>query len=635
MANKLKNETSPYLLQHKDNPVNWYPWEENAFKKAKEENKPIFLSIGYSTCHWCHVMAHECFEDKETANLLNEYFVSIKVDREERPDIDSIYLSVCQALTGSSGWPLSVFITPEQKPFFAGTYFPKPTFQHLLRQIHTLWQTNHDELIASGDEIKKAIGSEHNRPESPSQALLDAAFNQLERTFDKAYGGFGNAPKFPTPHNLIFLLDYYRLTKKQSALEMTEKTLTQMYKGGIFDHIGYGFSRYSTDRYYLVPHFEKMLYDNALMIMNYITAYAVTNKSLYKEVAEKTAQYILCEMTDKSGGFYSAQDADSDGEEGKYYVFRYNEIPALIGEIAGTEFNEYYGITEEGNFERKNIPNLLHNPEQTDRFEKYLPEIYEYRKSRTQLHLDDKILTAWNGLMISAFALMYRVLGNKKYLDAAEKACCFVGNELSENDTLFVSFREGRHSGFGFLDDYAFYIFALIQMYEACFDEKYLDRAIRLCKKTINDFYDKEHGGFYLYGNENEQLIMRPKETYDGAMPSGNSVMAYNLVWLSQLTEDNFFDEITKQQLAFMAGKAKDYPMGYCFYLSALLMYINPPTHIVCSLAGEHQSFPINSAVRVINGGNGTYPIINNRTTYYVCKGRQCLPPTNNIEDVL
>ncbi|MCH5186514.1 MAG: thioredoxin domain-containing protein [Oscillospiraceae bacterium] len=635
MANNLKNETSPYLLQHKDNPVNWYSWGMNAFEKAKKENKPIFLSIGYSTCHWCHVMAHECFEDKETADLLNEYFISVKVDREERPDIDNIYMSACQALTGSGGWPLSVFITPEQKPFFAGSYFPKPMFRHLLKQIHELWQTKHDEVIASGNEIEKAIRIEHNETEAPSQELLDTAFNQFERAFDKVYGGFGAAPKFPTPHNLIFLLNYYRRTKEQSALEMAELTLTQMYKGGIFDHIGYGFSRYSTDRYYLVPHFEKMLYDNALLITSYITAYAVTNKPLYKEIAEKTARYIMREMTDKSGGFYSAQDADSEGEEGKYYVFGYDEIPSLIGRKAGEEFNDYYGITENGNFAGKNIPNLLHNPEKNDKFEKYLPTVYEYRKSKTQLHLDDKILTAWNSLMISAFALMYRVLRDGKYLDAAEKACRFIEAELSENDNLFVSFREEKHSGYGFLDDYAFCIFALIQLYEACFNERYLDRAIQLCKKTINDFYDDEHGGFYLYGAENEQLIIKPKEVYDGALPSGNSVMSYNLVLLSQLTEDHFFDKITGKQLTFMSGKAKNYPMGYCFYLSALSMYINPPTHIVCALAGEHQSFPIDSVVRMINGGNDAYPIVNNRTTYYVCRNRQCLPPVNNLDEAL
>lgn len=451
MENALKNETSPYLLQHKDNPVYWYPWCKEAFDKAREENKPVFLSIGYSTCHWCHVMAHESFEDDDTAKIMNEYFISVKVDKEERPDIDSIYMNVCQAMTGNGGWPLSVFITPEQKPFFVGTYFPRQAFQSILKQVHLLWQTRRDELISSGAEIEKLLTAETDETGNPSQDLLNQAFEQLSRSFDKQYGGFGNAPKFPMPHNLIFLLDYYRHTNKKTALDMAEHTLMQMYKGGIFDHIGYGFSRYSTDRYYLAPHFEKMLYDNALLIMSYITAYSVTENTHYKDIAEKTAQYILREMTDSRGGFFSAQDADSEGEEGKYYVFDYNEIPDLLGKEIGEKFNEYYGITKNGNFEGKSIPNLLHNPKENCELEKYLAQIYKYRKDRTQLHLDDKILTSWNGLMIAAFAMLYRVLGDEKYLCAAEKACDFIENELSENEMLYVSFRSGQRGSVGFL----------------------------------------------------------------------------------------------------------------------------------------------------------------------------------------
>lgn len=634
MENALKNETSPYLLQHKDNPVHWYPWGKQAFEKAKEENKPIFLSIGYSTCHWCHVMAHECFEDNETADIMNKYFVAVKVDKEERPDIDSIYMNVCQIMTGGGGWPLSVFITPEQKPFFAGTYIPRPAFQSLMKQIHLLWQTQRDKLISSGEEIEKALATVPDEEGELSQDLLDRAFDQFAHSFDRQYGGFGNAPKFPMPHNLIFLLDYYMRTKKQAALDMAEHTLIQMYKGGIFDHIGYGFSRYSTDRRYLVPHFEKMLYDNALLIMSYITAYAVTGKAVYRQIAEKTAQYILCEMTDSRGGFFSAQDADSDGEEGKYYVFRYDEILSLIGEEAGKEFNRYYGITENGNFEGKSIPNLLDNPEENANIDEFLEKVYEYRKSRTKLHLDDKILTSWNGLMIAAFAMMYSVLGDVKYLNAAEKACRFIESELYEKDTLYVSYRMGQRGSHGFLDDYAFYTFGLIRLYEASFNQKYLTRAAELCKKALRSFFDIQNGGFYLYGGENEQLIMKPKETYDGAVPSGNSVMAYNLVLLSRLTEDSFFTEAAVKQLKFMAGKAEEYPMGYSFYLSALSLYIKPAVHIVCSLVDVHQPFPINSVVKIIEGGNRSYPIINNRTTYYVCKDNACMPPVNDLEEV-
>ncbi len=632
MSNNLANESSPYLLQHKDNPVNWYPWGKEAFEKAKNENKPVFLSIGYSTCHWCHVMAHESFEDTETAEILNKYFVSVKVDREERPDIDSIYMSVCQAMTGGGGWPMSLFLTPEQKPFFAGTYFPKTAFQSLLKQIHKLWQTEKEKLVLSGDEIEKAVSRENSMKGEATRSIIDKAYSQLERSFDKQYGGFGGAPKFPMPHNLIFLMDYYRVTDKKQALDMVEYTLTQMYKGGIFDHIGGGFSRYSTDKYYLAPHFEKMLYDNALLIISYINAYAVTNTGLYREIAEKTAEYIMREMTDEQGGFYSAQDADSEGEEGKYYTFNYDEIPELLGKEAGEKFNDYYGITQRGNFEGKNIPNLLENPEIDDRMSEYLPKVYEYRKSRTKLHLDDKILTSWNGLMIAAFARLYRIVNNSKYLAVAEKACGFIEKKLAEGDALYVSYRDGRRGSFGFIDDYAFYIYALICLYEATFKHKYLDRAIELCRKAVNDFYDNKNGGFYLYGSENEQLIMKPKETYDGAIPSGNSVMAYNLVMLSQLMDGDFSD-IKEKQLEFMAGAAEDYPSGYCFYMSALLMNINPPTHIVCAFVDEHVPFPINAAVRVIEGGNENYPIVNGRTTYYVCKDNKCLPPTNDLTE--
>lgn len=632
MSNNLANESSPYLLQHKDNPVNWYPWGKEAFEKAKNENRPVFLSIGYSTCHWCHVMAHESFEDTETAELLNKYFVSIKVDREERPDIDSIYMSVCQAITGGGGWPMSLFLTPEQKPFFAGTYFPKPTFQSLLKQINKLWQTEREKLVLSGNEIEKAVSKENPVQGEATRSIIDEAYSQLERSFDKEYGGFGSAPKFPMPHNLIFLMDYYCVTDKKQALDMAEYTLTQMYKGGIFDHIGGGFSRYSTDRYYLAPHFEKMLYDNALLIISYINAYAVTNNELYREIAEKTAEYIMREMTDGQGGFYSAQDADIDGEEGKYYTFNYDEIPELLGKEAGEKFNDYYGITKHGNFEGKNIPNLLGNSEIDDRMSQYLPKVYEHRKSRTKLHLDDKILTSWNGLIIAAFARLYRIVNNSKYLDAAEKACDFIEEKLAKGDTLYVSYREGRRGSSGFIDDYAFYIHALICLYEATFKQKYLDRAIELCRKTVNDFYDNKNGGFYLYGSENEQLIMKPKETYDGAIPSGNSVMAYNFVMLSQLTDGDFSD-IKEKQLEFMAGAAEDYPSGYCFYMSALLMNINPPIHIVCSLVDERVSFPVNAAVRVIDGGNKNYPVVNGRTTYYVCEDNKCLPPTNDLAE--
>lgn len=395
MQNHLKNQTSPYLLQHASNPVEWYPWCDEAFNKAKAENKPIFLSIGYSTCHWCHVMAHESFEDTHIAEILNRYFISIKVDKEERPDIDSIYMSVCQAFTGNGGWPMTIFLTPEQKPFFAGTYFPKttiygqPGLKELLLIISEKWKYDKDELLKTADKIVSILKKEPAADDSINPELIDEAFNIYLNTFDNQYGGFGNTPKFPAPHNLLFLMRYYEKNNDKRALEMSEKTLIQMYLGGMFDHIGGGFCRYSTDRYYLVPHFEKMLYDNALLIIAYCKAYQITKKEIYRDIAQKTASYILNEMTSYEGGFYSAQDADSEGIEGKYYLFEPSEIISIIGEENGKKFNNCFDISNAGNFEGKNIPNLLKKRLNRYRTLCCIPYVYEYRKKRYSIHLDD------------------------------------------------------------------------------------------------------------------------------------------------------------------------------------------------------------------------------------------------------
>lgn len=646
-SNYLKNETSPYLLQHANNPVNWYPWCDNAFEKAKKENKPVFLSIGYSTCHWCHVMAHESFEDEEIAEILNKNFISIKVDKEERPDIDSIYMSVCQVFTGSGGWPTSIFMSPEQKPFYAGTYFPKISkygligFKELLFAISDKWNNNKSELIKSGDKIINRLTSTQKNSLTDDNLLIENSVKTFKKIFDKNHGGFGDAPKFPTPHNLLFLMSYFERTKDKETIDIVKKTLLQMYKGGLFDHIGFGFSRYSTDNYFLVPHFEKMLYDNALLMISYIQAFYLTKEELYKSVAIKISEYILRELYDDEGGFYCAQDADSDGVEGKYYVFDYNEIIELLGEDLGKRFNLYYGITKEGNFERKNILNLLHNTVLTNEFEKYLPLIYEYRKKRNQLHLDDKILTSWNSLMILAFVLMYRVLGDNLYLNVAKKACCFINEKLLDDDTLYVSYRNNKRTNKGFLDDYAFYICALINMYEGTFEQDYLDKAILLTNKVINDFYDNQNGGFYLYGSQNQQLIIKPKETYDGAIPSGNSFMTYNLIKLVILNKDDNLDKILKTHIQYMSSQATNYPIGYSFYLNALSMFLYPSKEIVVVLKDniekEHlkRKFPLNSTIRIIENETKEYPLINNKTTFYVCQNYSCLPPTNDINEII
>ena len=641
MRNHLKNQTSPYLLQHADNPVDWYPWSEEAFTKARVEDKPVFLSIGYSTCHWCHVMAHESFEDLEIADILNKYYVSIKVDKEERPDVDSIYMAVCQAFTGSGGWPTSIFMTAEQKPFFAGTYFPKTArygsigFKELLLIIHQKWKNERDALVDSADKITAALNQHHVAASQAEGTLLDTALRWYEQNFDASFGGFGGAPKFPTPHNLLFLMQQYEKQGNRQALNMAEITLQKMYAGGLFDHIGYGFCRYSTDRYYLVPHFEKMLYDNALLILAYCKAYELTGKSFYLEVAKKTASYILDEMTSPKGGFYSAQDADSDGEEGKYYVFTPEEIIELLGQADGTAFCERFGITKTGNFEGKSIPNLLHAKDLTDeRFDCFLPTLRDYRRGRTRLHTDDKILTAWNALMIAALCRLYRCSRDHRYLEAAKKAQGFIENSLFSQDTLYVSFRDGKLGEHGFLDDYASYIFALLSLYDATLEETFLCRAMQLTRETVTQYYDSEHGGFYLSGRDNETLLFRPKECYDGALPSGNSLITYVLVRLNALLPDYSTENILNKQLAYMAGEAEQYPAGFSMFLMALSDFLAPPLLVTVVSNGEDLSdlpfvLPSDAIVKVLERPLQEYKLLNNETTFYVCRKCSCLPPMN------
>lgn len=661
MQNNLKNETSPYLLQHAENPVHWYPWCEEAFRRAKEEDKPVFLSIGYSTCHWCHVMAHESFEDEEIATILNENFISIKVDKEERPDIDSIYMAVCQALTGSGGWPTSIFMTSEQKPFFAGTYIPKNArygtigFLNLITAISEKWKTDRAELLESAEEIVAFISKEktaqknsyrHEKTKNDKNIqgnkfdnLIESALKLYRISYDKENGGFGSSPKFPASHNLLFLLNYYERTQEKLVMEMVEKTLLQMYRGGIFDHIGGGFCRYSTDSYFLVPHFEKMLYDNAWLMMTYAKAYELTNNVLYKGVAKKIADYILGEMTSPRGGFYSAQDADSEGVEGKYYLFEPIEIKKVLGVKEGERFCKYFDITEEGNFEGKSIPNLLKSGHITAEYNSYLPALYEYRRKRYHLHLDDKILTSWNGLMIAAMCQLYRITKEELYLGVAEQAQAFIENKLCEGDTLFVSWREGQCSGKGFLDDYANEIFALLSLYDATLETQYLERAAVLCDKTVANFHDETKGGFFLNGREDDALIIRPKETYDGAMPSGNSMMAYNLVRLSYLLEEQKYKDLAEEQILFMMQESKLYPAGFAQFLSALLDYMEMPEKVtvVVKEKKDIKNLPLkvglNTLMIVKESPTKEYPLKNEKTTYYVCKGKSCQPPRNELEE--
>ncbi len=646
MSNRLQYETSPYLLQHKENPVDWYPWCNEAFDRAKAEDKPIFLSIGYSACHWCHVLAHESFEDNEIAEILNKNFISIKVDKEERPDIDSVYMSVCQAFTGSGGWPTSIFMTPKQKPFFAGTYFPKTSrggmigFKELLMAMSDLWVNDRASLLERSDKIINHLNQAAIFNTNAEIELTHSAVSVYSKIYDEKYGGFGRAPKFPTPHNILFLLSYYERYKDKECLKMAEHTLLQMYQGGMFDHVGFGFCRYSTDKKFLVPHFEKMLYDNALLILAYCKAYSATKNSLYLEIAEKTAQYILREMTSKDGGFFSAQDADSEGEEGKYYLFTPDEIISVLGEADGEKFNRHFDITSIGNFEGKSIPNLLNSDTDDKSFEEFLPKLQQFRKNRYSLHLDDKILTSWNSLMIAAMCELYLVSKNDVYLNGAQKADGFIIKYLCEDNTLFVSFRDGKRGVKGFLDHYASYIFAQLFLYRATLDNSYLNSAKQMCDKVVNDFSDNV-GGFYLYGSQSEELILRPKETYDGAIPSGNSLMAYNFVKLYLLTSDDKYKSLAENQLNFIASDATRYPTNHAMFLLALLEYNEPPIKVTVIFDDKTDrnkvslALPANTIINLFAKPTKEYPLKNGKTTYYVCRGHSCMPPTNDLNEIL
>ncbi len=621
--------------------------------------------VQFTTCHWCHVMAHESFEDEEVAEYLNRYFVAIKVDKEERPDVDSIYMSVCQKLTGSGGWPLTIFMLPDQRPFFAGTYFPKrsrhhmPGFLNLLEAVQEKWEKDRNALIQTGEGVAgslKAEADQEGSPEDVTEELIATAVRSLTSYFDKQYGGFGRAPKFPTPHNLMFLLRaaYYKGDKP--ALTAVEKTLDSMYRGGIFDHIGYGFSRYSTDEKWLVPHFEKMLYDNGLLILTYLEAYQFTKKEHYHQIAEMIMEYILRELTSEDGGFYCAQDADSEGVEGKFYVFTPVEIIDLLGKEDGNYFNDYYGITSKGNFEGENIPNRLHgeikNGLENDKIAVLRKKVLAYRAGRTVLHKDDKILTSWNGIMIAAFAKAYKILGREPYLQAAERAEQFIQKNLSQENQLYVHYRDGKASGTGHIDDYAFYCMALIELYEATLDLKYLEHGAALAGVMLEKFWDSEKGGFYLYGSDAETLIHRPKELYDGAIPSGNSVAAYVLQKLAAFTGNPEWMQSADKQLTYIARNIADYPSAYCFSLMALMQVVYPSRELIAVLSQDSQLVELRKllakhflpdiTVLVKTKENqeqllklaeytGAYHIKEANTAYYLCENHACRSPVQNL----
>lgn len=659
--NHLIHELSPYLLQHAYNPVNWYPWSEEAFAKAKTEDKPIFLSIGYSTCHWCHVMEDESFEDEEVATYLNEYFVSIKVDREERPDIDSVYMTVCQSLTGQGGWPLTILMTPEGHPFYAGTYFPKqsrygrPGLMDILKSLIKTWQNHREKIEEVSSDIQAHLTdlSIHIPSQTElSPTLFKNALQHFKAIYDFEFGGFGEAPKFPTPHRLMYLLR----TDDEEAIEMVKKTLDQMYKGGLFDHIGYGFSRYSTDEAWLVPHFEKMLYDNALLIMTYLEAYEVTKEKRYLMIATKTLDYVLRNLHHQEGGFYCAEDADSEGEEGKYYLFTDEEIIKLLGKEQGEFFNHYYNVTSEGNFEGKTILNRLHTSIELDeeKIEPLREKVLAYRASRYHLHKDDKILTSWNGLMLVALAKAYRVTQEEKYESLIHETITFINENLLDQGRLLARFREGKSHFLGYLDDYAFYVYGLIESYQSTFNTDYLSLAIKLTRDMIELFKDVEAGGYYLYGKDAETLMIRPKETYDGAMPSGNSVAAYNLIRLARLTGDVDLEKEAMEQLQFMATHATHYEISHAFYLIAAKFAIESSQELIAVLPqaqmlNDFKSFlstnPLFHLTVVVKTKenelelNQLIPYLSNyayssQPAFYVCEGGSCRQPIHDLNQL-
>lgn len=594
ISNRLINEKSPYLLQHAYNPVDWYPWGEEAFAKAKAEDKPIFLSAGYSTCHWCHVMERESFEDEDVAKVLNENFISIKVDREERSDIDSIYMTFCQAYTGSGGWPLSIIMTPDKKPFFAGTYFPKeskygrPGLIELLDSIYDMWSKDKKRLIDYSlemiDQIKRQTEIEIDENDKIDESVIKETIQSLKEFFNKRYGGFSRAPKFPTPHNMYFLLEYYIKTEDKKALNMVEETLKHMYKGGIFDHVGFGFARYSTDEKWLVPHFEKMLYDNALLSLIYTKTYEITGKELYKRIAEKIYTYMINNMISPEGGFYSAEDADSEGIEGKFYVWDIEEIEKVLGKQDGKTYCELYGITERGNFEEKNIPNLINtdieklelNETLKEQLEKMRAKLYDHREKRIHPFKDDKTLTSWNGLAIASFAYSGRIFNNQKYIEISERAADFILKKLIRDDGRLLSrYREGESAYAAVLEDYAFIIWGLIELYKANSQYKYQEKCLYLHDQMMKLFWDEKQGGLYLYGLDSEELIVRPKELYDGAIPSGNSVAGFNMLRLYDITDDTKFKQFAEKQFKTFGTTVKRNPIAYTHFVTAYMNCFN------------------------------------------------------------
>ena len=618
--NRLLAETSPYLAQHAYNPVDWYPWGDEALRKARELDRPIFLSIGYSSCHWCHVMERESFENVDIAKLMNEHFINIKVDREERPDLDSIYMTAVQLLTSSGGWPMSVFLTPELKPFWGGTYFPpddrfgRPGFAHILTQIANLYRTGRDKIEETAAKLTEALSEGDTSTISadlPGRGVMESAVEYAERSFDSEWGGFGPAPKFPRSVEISKLLRYYQRTKKANVLEMCEATLESMAHGGMYDQIGGGFHRYSTDKKWLVPHFEKMLYDNALLARTYLEAFQVTGKDFYSRIAREVLDYVLREMTSPEGGFYSATDADSEGEEGRFFVWTPEQVEEVLGEADARTFCEYYSITTGGNFEGgTSIPHVSKPVEEVagslnlscEKLEEVLErgrrKLYEARESRVKPFRDEKVLASWNGLMISAFARGYQILEDPRYLEAADRAAAFIVENLYFSDRLHRTYKDGRCQFPGYLDDHAYLGEAFLDLYETTFKPEHLQFARELTDTLLEQFWDAGGGGFFFTALHHKSLITRKKDPFDNATPSGNGVAALSLLRLERLTGVDSYRARAVELFKGVKPLVEKAPMAFSYTILALEYIFNVPVEI--AVLGNPEAEETRKLLRVV-----------------------------------
>lgn len=694
--NRLIEEKSPYLLQHAFNPVDWYPWGEEAFDKARREDKPIFLSIGYSTCYWCHVMEREVFENEEIAKLMNQYVVSIKVDREERPDVDRVYMSALNAMTGGGGWPMSMFLTPDLKPFFSATYIPPVSkygrrgFPELLTAIHNVWVNRRQDIIADSERIVdhlQQIANPQVTATKTDKTALQRGFDSFSGSYDPKNSGFGKAPKFPRPVAFNFLLRYYNRTGEEKALEMSLETMQRMAKGGMYDHIGGGFHRYATDAKWHVPHFEKMLYDQAQLVISYMEAYQITHEPFYAEVARDVLAYVQRNMTHTEGGFYSAEDAESapdparpkEKKEGAFYTWNRQEMDNLLDPRETKVFYYYFGVKQHGNvtsdphreFVGENILYVTHSVEETAReFDITADEVlsilsvarrklFVAREKRPHPHLDDKILVSWNGLMISAFARAYQVLGNEKYIQTAESAGQFILNHLynAEQDKLLRRYRDGEPRYAAHLEDFAFFIQGLLDLYESSLDIRWLKTAINLTEQQNALFYDKKQGGFFDISGTDKSILIRTKESYDGAEPTGNSIAILNLLRLAQMTGNETWQSMADKSLAYFGEKILKTPQALAQFLVALDFSLSKPKQIV--IAGQsdnqhtktllqevHTHFIPNKIILLADGGEAqnilasyipflaSVEMIEGKSTAYICQDYACQLPTSDQKTV-